>query len=77
VALVDIGLPGRINGWDLAERLKTLPGPKRPLLVVVTGYASDDDRRRSKEVGIDLHLEKPVDLNQLHELLQRFLRIIY
>jgi CheY-like chemotaxis protein len=71
VVLLDIGLPG-LGGWELAGKLQALPAEKRPLLVAVTAYGQDEDRRRSREVGIDLHLTKPIDAVQLQQLLERF-----
>jgi two-component system OmpR family response regulator len=71
VVLLDIGLPG-LGGWELAGKLQALPADKRPLLVAVTAYGQDEDRRRSREAGIDLHLTKPIDAAQLQQLLDRF-----
>jgi CheY-like chemotaxis protein len=71
VVLLDIGLPG-LCGWEVAKALHALPADKRPLLVAVTGYGDDEDHRRSREVGIDLHLTKPVDPDRLQRLLRRF-----
>jgi CheY-like chemotaxis protein len=75
VVLLDIGLPG-MDGWQLARSLIQQPAPKRPLLVAVTGYGQEDDRRRSQEAGIDLHLVKPVDPVYLRQLLARFRQVI-
>jgi two-component system, OmpR family, response regulator len=79
VVLLDLGLP-ELDGWQVAKQiterwLQTSNG-KRPLLVAITGYGQDEDRRRSREAGIDLHLTKPVDPKQLEALLNRFQRII-
>jgi len=74
VALLDIGLPG-MDGFEVARRLQERPG-KKPLLVAVTGYGQEEDRRRSEQAGIDLHLLKPVDPEQLEKLLARFKTII-
>jgi CheY-like chemotaxis protein len=71
VVLLDIGLPG-MGGWEVARKLQALPADKRPLLVAVTAYGQDEDRRRSREAGIDLHLTKPIDAKQLQQLLDRF-----
>jgi CheY-like chemotaxis protein len=71
VVLLDIGLPGP-SGWEVAAQLHALPADKRPLLVAVTGYGDAEDRRRSREVGIDLYLIKPVDPEKLQRLLERF-----
>jgi CheY-like chemotaxis protein len=75
VMLLDIGLP-RMDGYEVARRVQEQPGPKRPLLVAVTGRETDEDRRRSEEAGIDLHLTKPVDPDGLQKLLGRFRSVI-
>jgi CheY-like chemotaxis protein len=75
VVLLDIGLPG-MDGYEVAKRLQEQKAEKKPLLVAVTGYASEADRQHSAAVGIDLYLVKPADPNQLLRLLQRFQRII-
>jgi DNA-binding response OmpR family regulator len=66
-ALLDIGLPG-LDRWKLAERLCRSMA-KKPLLIAVTGYGKPVDRQRSLDAGIDHHLVKPVDPDQIHELL--------
>jgi two-component system, OmpR family, response regulator len=76
VVLLDIGLPGWMDGWEVARRLQDWPTFKRPLVVALTGHGDDDDRRRSEEAGIDLHLTKPVDAGQLQKLLSRFRSVI-
>jgi CheY-like chemotaxis protein len=76
VVLLDIGLPGWMDGWQVASRLQDWPTFKRPLVVALTGHGDDDDRRRSEEAGIDLHLMKPVDAGQLEKLLSRFRSVI-
>ena len=58
--LLDIGLPG-IDGFRVAETLKKEPGLERLFIVAVTALATDEDRRRSSEAGIDVHLVKPAD----------------
>ena len=69
VALIDIGLPG-MDGYEVARRLRALPGP-RALLVALTGYSSPEDRRRAEEAGFDAHVVKPVDPEELTRLLAR------
>jgi signal transduction histidine kinase len=69
VVLLDLGLPG-MSGLEVAGRLLEQAGPSRPLLVAMTGYGQDEDRRRSMAAGFDHHLVKPVEL----EALQRVLR---
>ncbi len=67
--LLDLGLPG-IDGFELARRLRcVLPATTR--LVALTGYGSDDDRRRTHAAGFDEHLVKPVLGETLEALLQR------
>src|SRR5947209_6024950 len=62
--LMSIGLPG-MDGWELARRLRRLPGREDLLLVAITSYGDDRSRRRSREAGIDQHLVKPVDPDSL------------
>src|SRR5205823_870115 len=68
VALVDIGLPD-IDGCEVARRLRKIPNLNGAVLVAVTGYGQEEDRRRSKEAGFDYHLTKPVDPAELERLL--------
>jgi CheY-like chemotaxis protein len=75
VVLLDIGLPG-LGGWEVARILQKQPAEKHPLLVAVTGYGREEDRKRSEEVGIDLHLTKPIDVALLQQLLRRFRSVI-
>ena len=66
--LLDIGLPG-MNGYEVARRLREVPGCASALLVAVTGYGQEEDRRRSRESGFDHHLTKPVEPAILQDLL--------
>jgi signal transduction histidine kinase len=70
VGLLDIGLPG-MNGFELAARLRAEAFGQAMILVALTGYGQDEDRRRSREAGFDHHLTKPADLRQLTALLAR------
>jgi CheY-like chemotaxis protein/two-component sensor histidine kinase len=67
VVLLDIGLPG-LNGYDVARAIRK-HSPDPVILVAVTGWGQDDDRRRAREAGFDYHLVKPVDINGLQKLL--------
>jgi CheY-like chemotaxis protein len=60
IVFLDIGLPG-MSGYELARRLRDRPDMRSATLVAVTGWGQEDDRRQSKEAGIDHHLTKPVD----------------
>lgn len=63
VVLLDIGLP-TMNGYEVAQRIRSGTGPQ-PLLVALTGWGQEEDRRRSMSAGFDAHLVKPVDHDEL------------
>ena len=68
IVLLDIGLP-KMDGYEVARRLRAQEGTRRALLVALTGYGQEEDRRRAAEAGFDAHLVKPADLGALHALL--------
>ncbi len=68
VVLLDIGLPG-IDGFEAARRIRAHNGDKRLLLVALTGWGQDEDRRRTAQAGFDAHLVKPVEIDALMKLL--------
>ena len=68
VVLMDIGLP-MLNGFDAARRIRQQPGGNGMVMVALTGWGQEDDRRRSREAGFDQHLVKPVDPVALETLL--------
>ncbi len=68
VVLLDIGLP-EIDGYEVARRIRARPRVRDAMLVALTGWGQEDDRRKSRESGFDHHLVKPVDLRTLRELL--------
>jgi signal transduction histidine kinase len=68
VALLDIGMP-KLDGYEVARRIRAQPWGRRITLVALTGWGQDSDRRRSQEAGFDSHLVKPLDLDKLTELL--------
>jgi PAS domain S-box-containing protein len=70
VVLLDIGLP-KMSGYDVARQLRADERFARVMIVAVTGWGADADRRRSSEAGFDAHLTKPVDLQSLEPLLAR------
>jgi PAS domain S-box-containing protein len=71
VVLLDIGLPG-MNGYEVARKLRELPGLERTRLVAITGYGQESDKRLAAEAGFDTHLVKPVDYARLVEILESF-----
>jgi signal transduction histidine kinase len=64
IVLLDIGLPG-IDGFELASLIRQEPCWRDLLIIALTGYGQANDRDRSREAGIDMHLVKPVDIEQL------------
>jgi signal transduction histidine kinase/ActR/RegA family two-component response regulator len=70
IVLLDIGLPD-MNGLEIARRMRGEPTLRRTLLIALTGYGQEDDKRRSQEAGFDAHLVKPLDLNALYTLLAK------
>jgi CheY-like chemotaxis protein len=69
VVLCDIGLPDS-NGFVVANALREDPQTCGARLIAVTAYGQDEDRRRAREAGFDLHLVKPVDPEVLLRRLQ-------
>ena len=68
VALLDIGMP-KLDGYEVARRIRAQPWGQRITLVALTGWGQDSDRKRSQDAGFDSHLVKPLDLDKLTELL--------
>lgn len=69
VILLDIGLP-EMDGYELARRLRAREVPGTPLiLIAVTGYGHEDDRKMAREAGFDHHLTKPINFAALTHLL--------
>ncbi len=68
---LDIGLPD-MDGYELARRLRAMPGTADAVLVAVTGYGQPDDRERARQAGFDHHLVKPVKLAAVRELLDAY-----
>ena len=68
VVLMDLGLP-RIDGFDACRRIREQPWGKQMLVIAITGWGQDVDRRRSHEAGFDHHLVKPVDVHAINALM--------
>jgi signal transduction histidine kinase len=68
-AFLDIGLP-RLNGYDLARALRAERATRQAILVAVTGWGTEDDKRRAREAGFDHHMVKPVELEQVRAVLE-------
>jgi PAS domain S-box-containing protein len=70
VCLLDLGL-GTVSGYEVAGELRRIAGMEQLVLVAMTGYGQEDDRKRTAAAGFDLHLVKPFDVDQLRQWLAR------
>jgi signal transduction histidine kinase/CheY-like chemotaxis protein len=70
IIFLDIGLPG-MDGYEVARRLRADPNTARTVLVALTGWGTEDDRRKTKAAGFDRHLTKPVEGDRVMALLDR------
>jgi two-component system, sensor histidine kinase len=67
VALIDIGLP-KLNGYEVAEQLRQLPSADRTVLIALTGYGNESQKKQAFSAGFHFHLTKPVALERLEDL---------
>jgi len=70
VVISDIGMP-QMNGYELAQAVRNIPGYETVPLVAVTGFSMYDDREKSLVSGFNAHLTKPIDPNVLFQLIER------
>jgi signal transduction histidine kinase/DNA-binding response OmpR family regulator len=70
VVFLDIGMP-EMNGMEVARRLRQDSANRETLLVALTGWGQDDDRRRTAQAGFDFHCVKPLDLDELSNVLDK------
>lgn len=68
VIMMDIGMP-RMNGYEAARIIRQQEWGARILLVAVTGWGHNDDKRRTQDAGFDFHLTKPAELGDLQRIL--------
>jgi two-component system CheB/CheR fusion protein len=68
VVLLDIGLP-EMDGYEVARRLRSMPGQQDTLLIAHSGYGEEEHLQRAAQAGFDHHLVKPADLSQLNALI--------
>lgn len=68
--VMDLGMP-RMSGFEAARWVRQQPWGKDTVLIAVTGWGQEEDRRRSREAGFDVHLTKPVDSSALLNHLQQ------
>ena len=69
VIFLDIGLPG-LDGWQAARLVRAQSGFETVRIVAITGYATDEDRQRSRQAGFDAHIVKPIDFKLLESILR-------
>jgi len=70
VVILDIGMPG-MDGFDAARRLRSMPFTQGAVLVALTGYGQQKDRRRTLDAGFDHHIVKPAKIDDLRRILGR------
>ena len=70
VVFLDIGLPG-MNGYEVAKRMRGEPSLSGAVLVALTGWGSEYDKRQSRQAGFDFHLTKPVEATAIERILSR------
>jgi CheY-like chemotaxis protein len=68
VVLLDIGMP-EMDGYEVAQHIRQREDSAGILLIALTGWGQDEDRRRTREAGFDHHLVKPADISSLQALL--------
>ncbi|HEU4589764.1 MAG TPA: ATP-binding protein [Steroidobacteraceae bacterium] len=66
MAFIDIGLPGGMDGYELARRIRAHPKGGNVRLVALTGYGFPEDRLLSQQAGFEKHLVKPIEPDVLH-----------
>ena len=68
VILLDIGMP-KLNGYEACRRIREQPWGEKAVIIALTGWGQDEDKRRSQEAGFTHHMVKPVDPAALEKLL--------
>jgi signal transduction histidine kinase len=69
LVLCDVGLPG-MDGVEVCRHVKALPVASHPIMVALTGWGMEADRKRTREAGFDHHLVKPVAPDKLRDILE-------
>jgi signal transduction histidine kinase/CheY-like chemotaxis protein len=68
IVLLDIAMP-KLNGYEAASKIRQQPWGKNVILIALTGWGQQQDRRRTKEAGFDVHLTKPINYQAIAKLL--------
>jgi signal transduction histidine kinase/CheY-like chemotaxis protein len=72
VVLLDLAMP-KLNGYEVCRRIREQPWGRTAILIALTGWGQEADRRRTEEAGFDRHIVKPVEPRALMQLLGSFL----
>ena len=64
IALLDLGMP-ELSGYEVATRIRQLPEGGRVVLAALTGWGQEENKRRTRDAGFDMHFTKPVDVEEL------------
>lgn len=72
MVLMDLGMPG-LSGFETAARMRALRMEAPLILVALSGWTHEDDKRRSREAGFDVHLAKPVEVATLRRVMAEYL----
>jgi CheY-like chemotaxis protein len=68
IIFLDLGMPD-MDGFEVAQRMRQQIKGRQPSLVALTGWGSEEDRRRTRSAGFDRHLTKPVSVEALDQVL--------
>lgn len=68
IVLLDLGMPG-MDGYEVAGKIRSMPGQEKTVLAALTGWGQDGDRRRTAQAGFSHHFVKPVDPIELYRVL--------
>ena len=68
VVILDIGLPG-MDGYEVARRMRELPGTRKSLFIALTGYGQKEDRKLASQAGFHHHFIKPANPREIHEVI--------
>ena len=69
VVFLDLGMPG-MDGFEVARKIRSTRSHSRPMIVALTGWSSEDDRKKTDSAGFDLHLRKPIEIEELTALFE-------
>lgn len=65
IVICDVGLPGALDGYEIARTIHLMQLKNRPLLVAATGYGQESDKHKAFDAGFDIHLTKPIEMEDI------------